>query len=107
MGTHGSYTRREPRVIQRDVGSLYCTPETNVTSCINYTEINKENKSFRDCDKKSALYDYIHIYLRRFLIFKISEITSQFQYCEISGNTSCLIFNPCQIVSKAIYLTSV
>ena len=36
MVTDGSYARDEPSIRYRLVESLHCTPETNVTFCVNY-----------------------------------------------------------------------
>lgn len=43
MLTDGSYTCGEHSIIYRVVESLCCTPETNETLCVNYTQI-KINK---------------------------------------------------------------
>jgi len=41
MGTDESYTCGEPTMTCGLVESLCCTPETSVTSCVNYTLIKK------------------------------------------------------------------
>ena len=38
MVTDGSYTGGEHSVIYKLVESICCTPETNVTLCVNYTQ---------------------------------------------------------------------
>ena len=43
MGTDGSYTCGEHSIMYKLVKSLSCTPETNVTLCVNYTQIKREN----------------------------------------------------------------
>ena len=35
----GNYTCGEHSVTSRDVESLCCTPETNITLCVNFTQI--------------------------------------------------------------------
>ena len=44
-GTDDSYTDDEHGITCRLVESLCCTPETNVTLCLNYTSIKKSNCS--------------------------------------------------------------
>ena len=42
MVTVGNYTCGEHSITYRDVESLYCTPETNITLCVNCASIKKK-----------------------------------------------------------------
>ena len=43
MVTEGSFTCGEHNIKYRLAESVSCTPETNVTLCVNYTSIEKKN----------------------------------------------------------------
>ena len=45
MVTADSYTCSEHSIMYRGVKSLCCTPETNITLCVNYTVINNPDEN--------------------------------------------------------------
>ena len=42
MVTDGRYTCGEQNTIYREIKPHCCTPETNITLCVNYTQIKKK-----------------------------------------------------------------
>ena len=48
MVTEVDYNCCEHKITYREVKSLCCTPETNVTACVNYTQIKKKFKTTKN-----------------------------------------------------------